>query len=47
MIIAMNLNDFLHAKHVIKQSKHRFSSTMPTAQASPDGNYIAPLDSQE
>ena len=36
---------FLHAQHVIKQSKHRSSGTMPTVQASHDGNCIAPLDS--
>ena len=36
---------FLHAQHIIKQSNHKSSGSMPTLQASQDGNRIVPLDS--
>ena len=38
---------FLHAQHIIKQSKHRSSGKMPTVQASHVENCIAPLDMQQ
>ena len=35
----------MRAQHIIKQSNHKSLGTMPTVQASQDGNRIALLDS--